>query len=90
MDATERDLLAGEIRFVDPKVNAGMMFMPIHNIPLNYLIDEFKAFAPDVKFIVAQLQTATFYYPMFEAITQAAQTIYQRLAYWKEAKSSRS
>lgn len=83
VDATEMDLAVGEIRFVDPKVIADMMFMSTHNMPLNYLIDELKAFIPDVKFVGIQPQTVAFYYPMCKAVTQAVQAVYQRLDHWQ-------
>lgn len=83
VDATEMGLNAGEIRFVDPKVIADMMFMSTHNMPLNYLVDELKAFVPDVKFVGIQPQTVAFYYPMCAAVTQAAQTVYNHLYHWQ-------
>ncbi|VEB88110.1 hydrogenase 3 maturation protease [Citrobacter koseri] len=72
----------GEIRIIDPDDIAEMFMITTHNMPLNYLVDQLKEDVGDVIFLGIQPDIVGFYYPMTQAIKDAVEVVYSRLAEW--------
>jgi len=83
VDATDMGLHPGEIRIIDPDDIAELFMMTTHNMPLNYLVDQLKPDVGEVIFLGIQPDIVGFYYPMTDAVKQAVETVYQRLADWR-------
>ncbi|WJY17256.1 hydrogenase maturation peptidase HycI [Pectobacteriaceae bacterium CE90] len=83
VDATDMGLNPGEIRIVNPDRIAEDLLMNTHNLPLNFLIDQLKEDIPEVIFIGIQPALVAFYFPLGPEVTQAVDTLYQRLATWE-------
>lgn len=83
VDATDMGLNPGEIRLVNPDDIAEMFMMTTHNMPLNYLVDQLKDDIGEVIFLGIQPDIVGFYYPMTQAVKDAVEVVYQRLAGWE-------
>lgn len=83
VDATDMGLNPGEIRLVNPDDIAEMFMMTTHNMPLNYLVDQLKDDIGEVIFLGIQPDIIGFYYPMTDAVKEAVNKVYQRLANWQ-------
>ncbi|MGC6405143.1 hydrogenase maturation peptidase HycI [Bisgaard Taxon 45] len=83
VDATEMDLAAGEIRFIDKALIADMFIMSTHNLPLNFLIEQLEQEINAVHFIGIQPDIVSFMFPMTPCVKKGVVQIYDALKNWQ-------
>ncbi|HDO1340125.1 TPA: hydrogenase maturation peptidase HycI [Aeromonas veronii] len=79
VDAAEIGEKADTLQVIPPETIAEMFIFSTHNMPLNFLIDELKAFVPEVIFVGVQPAIVAFSFPMTEMVIEAMDYLYQHL-----------
>jgi hydrogenase 3 maturation protease len=79
VDATEMDLPPGSVRRIPEERLEDPFLFTTHTLPLTFLIQALREFAPRVEFIGIQPETVAFGYPISPAVQEAVAQVYQQL-----------
>jgi hydrogenase 3 maturation protease len=79
IDATDMDLVPGEIRMLGKEKIQDPFLMTTHTLPLSYLMQSLSEFVTKVDFIGIQPEVVAFGYPVSKCVKQAVDRVYETL-----------
>ena len=79
VDAADMDLAPGEIRQIDEHRIESAFLMTTHSLPLTFLLQAIREFAPKVDLIGIQPEVVAFGYPLSPAVRRAVEKVYNGL-----------
>lgn len=79
IDATDMDLLPGEVRLVDDSFIAEQFIMTTHDMPVSFLIAALRESVPEVWLLGIQPSVVAFGYPISPAVEHAVAALHARL-----------
>jgi hydrogenase 3 maturation protease len=79
VDAADMDLPAGMIRRIQDNCLDDPFLLTTHTLPLTYLIQSLREFAPQVELLGIQPEIVAFGYPISPAVKQAVAQVYEDL-----------
>ncbi|MFZ5819030.1 MAG: hydrogenase maturation peptidase HycI [Chloroflexota bacterium] len=79
VDAADMDLPPGSVRRIRDDRLDDPFLLTTHTLPLTFLIESLRAFAPRVELLGIQPETVAFGYPMSPAVKEAVGRVYANL-----------
>jgi len=88
VDATDMDLLPGEIRLINDEKLDDPFLMSTHTLSLSYLIQSLRETTPKVELLGLQPRVVAFGYPVSPEVKQAVGFVYENLKQTKPVWST--
>jgi hydrogenase 3 maturation protease len=79
VDAADMDLMPGQVRVINADELGDPFPMTTHSLPLSYLVQSLREFAPRVDLLGIQPRVVAFGYPISPEVRQAVEGIYRNL-----------
>jgi hydrogenase 3 maturation protease len=79
VDAADMDLAPGSVRYIPVERLEDPFIFTTHTLPLTFLIESLREFAPQVDLLGIQPEVVAFGYPMSTAVRDAVAQVYHEL-----------
>jgi hydrogenase 3 maturation protease len=79
VDAADMDLPAGSVRRIQDELLEDPFLLTTHSLPLTFLMEALREFAPKVELLGIQPETVAFGYPISPHVKQAVGQVYAGL-----------